>query len=154
MIRPILRHPNKLLRKRSRDVTGWTSEVSDIVHDMVDTLLAANGSGLAAIQIGQPLRIIVLSCVGERIVTLVNPRIVKVSGHVRSNEGCLSLPGRWVKLDRYASVHVEHLRPHGLEILKADEAELAVAVQHEIDHLNGVLTVDRMHSKLSFAAPN
>lgn len=148
MIRDVLTHPSKTLRKRSRLLDGFEPQVADVVRDMVDSVRERDGSGLAAIQIGQPIRVVVLNCTGNRVVTLVNPRIVDAAGIIEARETCLSLPSRWVKVQRYARVVVEHLRQHGTELLKADDPELAVALQHEIDHLNGVLVVDREHTKL------
>jgi peptide deformylase len=144
-VRSILTHPSKLLRKRSREVEAFTPEVGRLIEQMANAVQSANGSGLAAIQIGVAKRVIVLNCIGGRIVSFVNPRIVKAEGSIDSEESCLSLPGRTVRLKRYARVVVEHLRQHGQETLDAKDAEVAVALQHEIDHLNGVLIVDRQH---------
>lgn len=128
-------------------MAAFSSDVSALLQDMIDTMLASGASGLAAIQIGVPKRAIVLNGLGGRAIALVNPRILKSSGFVTSTESCLSIPGRRVRLERYASVTVEHLRQHGLETFEAREPDLAVALQHEIDHLNGVLIVDRAHQK-------
>lgn len=130
-----------MLRKRSTELAELTG-LRDIVTDATETMLEMNGSGMALVQIGIPLRIVVLNC-GGRTVTLVNPIIVYQSGQVIAKELCLSLPGRVVEVQRYAHVRVEHLRPHGVDTINAEEPELAVALQHEIDHLNGVLTLDR-----------
>jgi peptide deformylase len=134
--------PAKLLRRRSREVEDLAT-IGPLVIDMTDTLLERNGSGLSAIQVGAPLRIVVLSLLGGRTMTFVNPRILERSGSLMAQETCLSIPGQRHRLERSRFIKVEHLRPSGLEVLDVVDAELAVALQHECDHLNGVLTLDR-----------
>lgn len=142
MIRTLLTHPNKLLRKRSRDVR-LLSGLRDIVGDAIDTMVSMQGSGIALVQIGIPLRVIVINCLGGRTITLVNPRIIFTAGEVLARESCLSLPGQEIRVQRHEYIRIEHLKPHGLDVMDIPDPIFAVAVQHEIDHLNGVLTLDR-----------
>jgi peptide deformylase len=134
--------PAKFLRRRSREVEDL-STIGPLVIDMTDTLLELNGSGLSAVQVGAPLRIVVLSLLGGRTMTFVNPRILESSGSLLAVETCLSIPGQRHRVERARYLKVEHLRPSGIDVLDVKDPELAVALQHECDHLNGVMTLDR-----------
>jgi peptide deformylase len=113
---------------------------------MIDTMRAAPGVGLAGPQVGVPLRLAVIE-VDEKITVIVNPVIVKSSGEVELDEGCLSVPGFWGRLNRAERVSVKALDRHGKELRIRDaEGLFAQALQHEIDHLDGFLYVDRMET--------
>lgn len=147
MVRTIAIHPNKFLRRRSREVADLRQEGLDsLITDAIETMLAMNAGGLALIQIGIPLRIIVLNGMGGRAITLFNPRIIDQRGSLMATESCPSLPGRPIHIERHAWIKVQHEKLSGLEAMEIKNPELSVVLQHEIDHLNGVLTVDREHS--------
>lgn len=144
MIRNIVQHPSKMLRKRSIETSLTAKLHQQQVQDAIDTVASIGGSGISLVQIGVPIRVIVLNCQGGRAVTLVNPRIIAMGpGKIIARETCVSTPGRWTRCERYSHVWVQHLRPSGLEVLDAEDPEVAVALQHEIDHLNGVMPFDR-----------
>lgn len=147
----LLVHPNKFLRKRSRDVAVFDQATLDLVENMKQCLLSTNGAGMSAIQIGVPLRVVVLSCLDGGTITMVNPAIVKASGRVAAKERCLSLKGGPFWVQRYTRLELTHLRGNALVTMNVDDPQLAVAIQHEIDHLNGVLLCDRSPT---FAAAN
>ena len=114
---------------------------------MIETMHAAPGVGLAAPQVGVPLRIIVIGIPEEEDIALINPEIVKSSGERVVSEGCLSIPGYVADVKRAVSVTAKGRDPSGKEIrIKAEEL-LAQALEHEIDHLNGVLYIDHLESK-------
>ncbi len=144
MIRPhILQHPSKLLRKRSREVKDWDTDLLALIGDLAETAASAGGSGLAAVQVGVPLRVLAIRCNDGGFISLVNPRIVKSSGRVSALESCLSVPTGQHRCERHARITVEHSKRSGVQTLEVGDPELAVAIQHELDHMNGVLIVDR-----------
>jgi peptide deformylase len=148
-ILPIITAPDPRLKVTSEAVGAVDDQVRRLLDDMLATMYAAPGVGLSAIQVGVPKRVIVADVApdGEarRPVFLVNPRIVSASEETAIyNEGCLSLPEHFAEIERPARVQVEHLDRDGkLQRLDADGL-LARCVQHEIDHLEGVLFVDRI----------
>ena len=145
-LREILWCGHPVLRKRAKKVSTITAEVRQILDDMVETMIDAPGLGLAAPQVGEAIRaIVVREDVGEEyeIYVLVNPRIVRRKGRCEMLEGCLSLPTLQAYVQRAETVVVEGLNPEGELIQVAGDGMLARALQHEIDHLDGVLFVDR-----------
>ncbi len=151
-IKPILTEPNKLLRQISKPVKKVGKEEQKLMDDMLDTMYSANGIGLAAIQIGVPKRIIVMD-IGKNSEKkepryFVNPTIKnKNSKNATYEEGCLSVPNQFAEIDRPSSCEVEYLNYYGeKKILKA-EGLLATCIQHEMDHLEGILFIDYL-SKL------
>ncbi len=115
---------------------------------MIETMKKAPGVGLAAPQVGVPLRLAVIE-VDDKITVIVNPEIIKTSGEVELDEGCLSVPGFWGRVNRYERVSVKALDRNGKELRIRDaEGLLAQALQHEIDHLDGHLYIDRMDRTL------
>jgi peptide deformylase len=146
MIRPILVVGHPVLRQKAKRVTQVDRNIQRLIDDMVETMKEAPGVGLAAPQIGVPLRLAVIE-VDDRITVILNPEIVKRSGEVELDEGCLSVPGFWGRLNRAERVSVKALDRHGKEQRIRDaEGLFAQALQHEIDHLDGFLYVDRMDS--------
>jgi len=145
--RSIVTLPNPILRQVSRPVERVDDDVRELVEDMFETMYAAPGVGLAAVQVGVPLRVIVLDAAEEgeerRPLAMINPEILSFSEEKRVyEEGCLSIPEVRVEIERPASVHVRFLDLEGRQQeLKADGL-LATAIQHEIDHLNGRLIID------------
>ena len=151
-LKPILTEPNKLLRQISKSVEKVGKEEQKLMDDMLDTMYAANGIGLAAIQIGVPKRIIVMDISKDPEKKepryFVNP-IIKNKDPEKSTyeEGCLSVPNQFAEVDRPSSCEVEYLDYNGnKKILKASGL-LATCIQHEMDHLEGILFIDYL-SKL------
>ena len=146
MIRPILVVGNPVLRQKAKKVTQVDRPIQKLIDDMIETMKVAPGVGLAAPQIGVPLRLAVID-VDDKITVIVNPEIVKRIGEVELDEGCLSVPGFWGRLNRAEKVSVKALDRHGKELRIRDaEGLFAQALQHEIDHLDGFLYVDRMEA--------
>ena len=151
-IRTIITEPNKLLRQISKPVNGVGKEEQKLMDDMLETMYAANGIGLAAIQIGVPKRIIVIDLNRDEIqkkpMYFVNPVIKKKDPlQATYEEGCLSVPNQFAEVDRPSKCEIEYLDYDGnKKLLKADGL-LATCVQHEMDHLEGILFIDYL-SKL------
>lgn len=138
----IVRYPDPVLREKAGKVTRITPNLKRMVENMAETMYDASGIGLAAPQIGISKRVIIVDP-GEGLITLINPEIVKMSGKERAREGCLSFPGVWGEVDRAQSVEVRGLDLDGEEVYIAAEGFLARALQHEIDHLDGIVFTDR-----------
>jgi len=146
MLRPILVLGNPVLRQKAKRVTQVDRSIQKLIDDMIETMRAAPGVGLAAPQVGVPLRLAVIE-VEDKVTVIVNPEIVKTSGEHELDEGCLSVPGFWGRLRRAERVSVKALDRHGKELRIRDADGLfAQALQHEIDHLDGHLYIDRMDS--------
>ncbi|HPX61679.1 MAG TPA: peptide deformylase [Deltaproteobacteria bacterium] len=148
MIRRILTCPDPLLKKRSAPVNIITDGTRELVRDMAETMYDAPGVGLAAPQIGVLQRIIIIDVSGSDqppdLIVAINPEIVHASGETYEEEGCLSVPGFSANVRRHASVVVKALDLDGNEQGWHADGLLAIAFQHEIDHLDGVLYVDRL----------
>jgi peptide deformylase len=144
---PIRVLPDPILRNKAKRVGIIDRSIRKLVADMIDTIRAAPGRvGLAAPQIGVSLRVIIVAMPGEKPACLINPEIVRKGKEVVVDEGCLSIPGYRGEIKRYFSVTVKGLDENGKPVrLKAEEL-LAQAFQHEIDHLNGILFIDRLES--------
>ena len=144
---PIRTYPDPVLRQKSKRVRNIDSSIQKLIGDMIETMNSAAGVGLAAPQIGVPLRVIVIGMPGEETIVLINPQVVRRKGERLISEACLSIPGYFGEVKRAESVTVKGRDPQGKEIrIKADEL-LAQALEHEIDHLNGTLYIDRLESK-------
>jgi peptide deformylase len=147
-IRPIVKYGDPVLHGPSEPVREIDSNIRQLIHDMMETMWAAPGIGLAAPQIGVPLRVIVIDLsVGEdpkQIIQLVNPEFVLKEGEQRLPEGCLSAPGYEGSPVRPARVVVKGLDPDGTEKTYEGTELLARAFCHEIDHIDGFLFVDRL----------
>ena len=151
-VKTILTEPNKLLRQISTSVKEVGKEERQLMDDMLDTMYAANGIGLAAIQIGVPKRIIVMDLSKDENKKepryFVNP-VIKKSDSLKSTyeEGCLSVPNQFAEIDRPRKCEVEYLDYNGEKKLLKAEGLLATCIQHEMDHLEGILFIDYL-SKL------
>jgi peptide deformylase len=147
-IRPIVMYGTPVLHAPSARVTDIDGQIATLLKDMVDTMYAAPGIGLAAPQIGIPLRVIVIDLsVGEdpaQVIKLINPEFVEREGEQRHEEGCLSVPGYGGSPIRPARVTVKGLDPEGKEQVYSATDLLARAFCHEIDHIDGLLFVDRL----------
>lgn len=148
MIRKILHYPDPRLRQKAEPVAQMTTALQKLVDDMAETMYAAPGVGLAATQIGEPHRIFIIDIAAENepsdLRVFVNPEIVTRVGDTVGPEGCLSFPGVTEDIKRAARVRVRALDVNGKPFELEAEGLLAVAVQHESDHLDGVLMVDHM----------
>jgi peptide deformylase len=146
-IKPLIILPDPLLRQASKPVEQIDTEIQRLADDMLETMYDAPGIGLAAIQIGVPRRMLVIDVAREgeekKPRVFINPEIV-ASSDERSvyEEGCLSIPDYYAEVERPARVTVKHLDRDGKEQLTEADGLLATCVQHEIDHLNGVLFID------------
>jgi peptide deformylase len=145
-ILPIRVLPEPILRQKSKRVRTIDDSVQRLVGNMIETMHSASGVGLAAPQVGVPLRVIVIGMPEEEEIVLINPEIVRKSGERLVTEGCLSVPGYFGEIKRAQSVRVKGRDLSGKEIrIKAEEL-LAQALEHEIDHLNGVLYIDHLEN--------
>jgi len=148
MIRPILKYGDQILHEPARTVDAITSDVSSVITDMVETMYAAPGIGLAATQIGVPLRIFVVDISLGRdpsgLIVMVNPEFVLREGMQLEEEGCLSVPGFNATVVRPEKAIVKGLDRTGAEHQREGTGLLARAFQHEMDHLDGTLVVDRL----------
>lgn len=146
-VHPITYLPAPVLRERARRVPQIDASIHRLVEDMIDSMYAASGVGLAAPQIGVSLRLVVIGMPDEEPFAMVNPEIVKVSGERTVDEGCLSVPGYRAELTRHRNVTAKYLGLNGKEVrIKARDDLLAQALEHEIDHVNGILYIDHLPS--------
>ena len=158
--RKILTEPNRILRQISEKVDNVNQEIKSLMDDMLDTMYAAPGIGLAAIQIGVPKRVIVIDIIRDNEkdiirdnekknpIYFINPKIVwKENEEATYEEGCLSVPNQFAEINRPRGCHVEYLDYFGTPKLLKAEGLLATCIQHEIDHLEGILFIDYL-SKL------
>ena len=146
-LRQILTEPNRILREKSLQVEKVDDDLRKLMDDMLETMYAAPGIGLAAIQIGVPKRVIVLDIdqkEGKKNpLFFVNPEIVnKSQTNSIYEEGCLSVPGQFAEIERPEKCHIKYLDYHGEEKEMEAKGMLATCIQHEMDHLEGILFID------------
>jgi peptide deformylase len=149
-VHPVTLLGEAVLREKAKRVPSIDAGIHRLIEDMIESMHAANGVGLAAPQIGVSLRVIVLGMPDEEPFALVNPEIVRRSGERIVEEGCLSIPGyRTENLTRSLSVVAKGIDPKtGREVrIKEKDTLLAQALEHEIDHINGILYIDHLKSK-------
>lgn len=141
--------PSEVLKKKALPVEEIDDGMRRLIDDMIETMYAAPGIGLAAPQVGVSRRLMVIDLSsgtdGEQLVVLANPEIVEAEGEVESEEGCLSLPGLSLKVCRSERIVVRGIDRDGQAVEVRGEEMLAKALQHEIDHLDGTLLLDRIH---------
>jgi peptide deformylase len=154
-IREIVISPDPVLRQRAKKVRAVTKDVKTLIDDMVETMRDAPGIGLAAPQVGASQRVIVVEVAEEsedpeappkppKLYAVVNPEIVRHSPETNlANEGCLSIPGYLGEVERYDTITVKGLNRHGKPFRLKAKGWLARVFQHEIDHLEGILYIDR-----------
>jgi len=147
-ILPICHFPNDpVLRQKAKRVSRIDKSIRQLIDDMVETMQQVNGVGLAATQVGVPLRVAVLQMPDEEPMAIINPEIVKRDGEQEVTEGCLSIPGYFGELKRSASVTVKGQDRQGKAIrIKATDL-MAEVLEHEIDHLDGTLYIDHLDSQ-------
>ena len=142
-LRSIMKHPaDGVLRKRARDVEGVSGRIQALLEDMAETMYRANGAGLAAPQVGILRRLVVID-IGTGLIKLINPVIVDAAGEQLETEGCLSIPGVYGKVKRPEKVVVKALDENGKLLVLKGTGLLARAFCHEIDHLDGILFIDK-----------
>lgn len=146
MIHDIRLLGDPILRRKTAPVERFDAELTSFLDDLIETMYHAEGVGLAAPQVGDPRRVTVLDVSeerdGSRVLELVNPRILSSAGTVESEEGCLSIPGVVETIERAAEVEVEYQDRLGDPQVVGGTELLSRALQHEIDHLNGILFID------------
>jgi len=146
-LRQILIEPNKILREKSLPVDNVDKDIQILMDDMLETMYAAPGIGLAAIQLGIPKRVIVLDIEQKEgkknPLFFVNPEIIKKSEKLSTyEEGCLSVPGQFAEIDRPNECYIKYLDYYGNKKEINTEGMLATCIQHEMDHLEGILFID------------
>lgn len=152
----ILKYGDEILRKKSKEVSKVSKKIRILAENMIDTMYANNGVGLAAPQVGENIRMFVIDVSQDdeplNPIVFINPKIIKKSGAIKSNEGCLSFPKAYVDVRRYKNIMVKALDLNGRPfVMEAKDGELlARAIQHEYDHLDGILFID--HSRNIFDA--
>jgi peptide deformylase len=143
-IRKICCLPEAVLKQKAKKITKVDASIKKLIDDMIETMIQAEGVGLAAPQIGISLRVAVLQMPEEEPFAMVNPKVVKRAGERLMMEGCLSVPGYQGEVKRSISIIVKGLDRQGKEIRIKATGLMAQALEHEIDHLNGVLYIDRI----------
>lgn len=145
----IVQYPEKVLREETKQVTFFDDKLSQLIEDMAETMYQAPGIGLAAPQVGESLKLIVVDITedpeGEKqFQALVNPELIAHEGKQIDEEGCLSVPELTAKVERFKKITVVYQDPDGAEHELTTEDRFAVVLQHEIDHLNGILFIDHL----------
>ena len=146
-IRNIRELGDEILTKEAREVTELTPKITELIEDMFDTMYEANGCGLAAPQVAARKQVVVIDC-GDQPLVLINPVILETSGSQTGNEGCLSVPGKCGVVTRPNYAKVKALDENFEEYIIEGEELLARCLCHEIDHLHGVMYVDKVEGKL------
>ncbi len=152
MIRKIITYPDKRLWQKSKDIINFDETLHQLLDDMYETMINKEGIGLAAIQIAVPLNVLIINLLDEEsktqkkedLIEIINPVITKKSGKTLFTEGCLSVPGFYEDIERYKQISVAYCDRNGNKHEKEFEGLLAIAVQHEIDHLLGHLFIEKL----------
>ncbi len=154
MIRDVVVYPDKRLKDISKPVTTFNEELHGLLDDMYETMISKNGVGLAAIQIGVPLRVLIINIPiqdaenkkdqpKENTLEVINPIFLKKEGETKFEEGCLSVPGVYEYVDRFKSIKIEYQDRDGVKKSIEDDDFLSIAIQHEVDHLDGKVFVEK-----------
>ena len=155
MIRDIVIYPDKRLKLISKEVTSFNSELHTLLDDMYDTMINKKGVGLASIQIGVPKRVLIINLPidgekgedeqpRENTLEVINPIFIEKSGIEKHQEGCLSVPGIYEDIERAKYIHIEYQDRYGKKCTIKNDDFLAVALQHEIDHLDGKVFIEKL----------
>jgi len=144
----VLKVPDPFLKKRVKKVQDITPEIESILNDMAETMYYSNGIGLAASQVGIDMRLVTIDISTEErkseLLKMINPEIIEGDGELIMEEGCLSIPEIRDEVKRYKRVKFRYLDNNGVEHQLEDDGLLARVVQHEIDHLDGIVFIDRL----------
>src|SRR3990172_6828113 len=153
MILTIIKYPDPFLKTHAQRVESVDDSVRKLIDDMIETMYYARGIGLASVQVGDPRQVVVLDvpdedenerAKGKNLIALVNPEIVSSEGETIYEEGCLSVPGVTADVERFSRLKVRALDREGRPFEVSAEGLFAIALQHEIDHIDGVLFIDRL----------
>ncbi|MDD5358684.1 MAG: peptide deformylase [Sulfurovaceae bacterium] len=155
MIKDIVIYPDKRLKTVSKEVVDFDESLHTLLDNMYDTMISKNGVGLAAIQIGVGLRAVIINIPlkdkekGEdqpkdNTLEIINPVFIEEDGCSKYEEGCLSVPGYYEYIDRYKRVKIEYQDRNGVKHTIEDDDFLSIAIQHEIDHLNGRVFIEKL----------
>ena len=156
MIREIVIYPDKRLKQISKEVESFDASLHELLDDMYETMRAKNGVGLAAIQVGVTLRALIINIPLEEVkegedeqpkentLEMINPVIIEKDGTEKFQEGCLSVPGIYEDVTRAKHVKIEYYDRDGQKHLIEDDGFLAIAMQHEMDHLDGKLFIEKL----------
>ncbi len=142
VILPIRKEGDPVLRRVAAPVERIDKKIKKLIGDMLETMYDVDGVGLAAPQVGQSIRLIVMDA-GEGPIVMINPKIIEATGEEADYEGCLSIPGVTGKVKRHQEVRVEGFNASGKKVTMKANGLLARAFQHEIDHLDGILFTDK-----------
>ncbi len=146
----ILEYPDKRLKTACQPLERIDDDIRRLAADMAETMYVAPGIGLAATQVGAPVRMLTCDVTApeeeNRLYTVINPRIVEADGKIVYEEGCLSVPGVFEEVERAARITLEYMDLEGRDQVLEAEGLLAICLQHEIDHLDGKLFIDRLSS--------
>ncbi len=151
MIREIVTYPNRILKKSSKDIKNFDKDLEILLDDMYETMINKNGIGLAAIQIAVPLNVLLINLpneedeqLKENLLEIINPTILEKKGTITYTEGCLSVPEYYEDVQRAEWIRVSYYNRVGEEIVTEYDGLLAIAFQHEMDHLKGHLFIERL----------
>jgi len=152
MVRDIVIYPDKRLKLISKEVTSFDSELHSLLDDMYDTMISKKGVGLAAIQIGVPLRALIINMpdddsdeqLKDNTLEIINPIFIEKSGKEKHQEGCLSIPGIYEDIERAKYVKIEYQDRFGKSHTIENDDFLAVAIQHEVEHLDGKVFIEKL----------
>lgn len=151
MVLEVLHYPNPILKRKSKEVACFDENLHSFLDDMYETMLAKEGVGLAAIQVGREIRALIINLAREDknqykedLFEMINPQILNKSGEIFFTEGCLSVPNFYEDVLRFNEVEIEYCNRLGEKQHLKAEGYLAVAIQHEMDHLDGILFIDRL----------
>lgn len=148
---PIVTYPDKRLKERSESVEVFDEALHAFLDDMYETMIASNGIGLAAIQVAEPINVLIINLPDEEgeqrkeeLLEIINPEIVRSEGSTFFQEGCLSVPGFYEDVERFEKVTITYHDRHGNDCTLEADGLLSVAVQHEMDHLAGRLFIEKL----------
>ena len=136
-----------ILRKHSREVTVIDDRMKELARDMEETLVKEEGIGIAAVQVGVLRRMIVV-IIDDKPTVMINPEIIEAEGEIKDYEGCLSVPGKTGEVIRPEKIKVEYKNLEGIKEISEVEGYCARAVSHEVDHLDGILYIDKLEGPL------
>ena len=153
MVREVVVYPDKRLKQKSKEVSEFNEELHTLLDDMYDTMIAKKGVGLAAIQIAEPKRVFIINIPleeqdgaqpRENTLEVINPEFLEMEGSTKYQEGCLSVPGYYEDVERFKRVKLKYFDRYGKEHILEDDDFVAIALQHEYEHLEGKLFIEKL----------